>query len=64
MKTGVRQMAFYLWQKYQLVAQSEIRLCGFRPGGSGNFLEKIDSGLMGVVLKRMMMRAAATVAES
>ena len=62
-ETGVRQMAFYLWQKYSLSHKVKFVSVDFAPVVS-EILQKVDSGLMGVVLKRMMMRAAATVAES
>ncbi|MBU2426976.1 MAG: tRNA 4-thiouridine(8) synthase ThiI [Gammaproteobacteria bacterium] len=62
-ETGVRQMAFYLWQKYSLSHKVKFVSVDFAPVVT-EILEKIDNGLMGVVLKRMMMRAATTVAES
>lgn len=62
-ETGVRQMAFYLWQKYSLSHKVKFVSVDFAPVVT-EILEKVDNGLMGVVLKRMMMRAAATVAES
>lgn len=62
-ETGVRQMSFYLWQKYSLSHKVKFVSVDFAPVVT-EILEKIDNGLMGVVLKRMMMRAAATVAES
>ncbi len=62
-ETGVRQMAFYLWQKYSLSHKVKFVSVDFAPVVT-EILEKIDNGLMGVVLKRMMMRAATTVADS
>lgn len=62
-ETGVRQMAFYLWQKYSLSHKVKFVSVDFAPVVA-EILQKVDSGLMGVVLKRMMMRAATTVAES
>lgn len=62
-ETGVRQMSFYLWQKFSLSHKVKFVSVDFAPVVS-EILTKIDSGLMGVVLKRMMMRAASTVAES
>ncbi len=62
-ETGVRQMAFYLWQKYSLSHKVKFVSVDFAPVVD-EILTRIPSGLMGVVLKRMMMRAAATVAES
>lgn len=61
-ETGVRQMAFYLWQKYSLSHKVKFISVDFAPVVN-EILSTIDSGLMGVVLKRMMMRAAADVAD-
>ncbi|WP_337880429.1 tRNA uracil 4-sulfurtransferase ThiI [Rheinheimera sp.] len=61
-ETGVRQMAFYLWQKFSLSHKVKFVSVDFAPVVN-EILEKIDNGLMGVVLKRQMMRAAAVVAE-
>ena len=62
-ETGVRQMAFYIWQKYSLSHKVKFVSVDFAPVVD-EILSRIPSGRMGVVLKRMMMRAAATVAES
>ncbi len=62
-ETGVRQMAFYIWQKYSLSHKVKFVSVDFAPVVD-EILSRIPSGMMGVVLKRMMMRAAATVAES
>lgn len=61
-ETGVRQMAFYLWQKFSLSHKVKFVSVDFAPVVT-EILEKIDNGLMGVVLKRQMMRAAEVVAE-
>lgn len=61
-ETGVRQMAFYLWQKFSLSHKVKFISVDFAPVVT-EILEKVDNGLMGVVLKRQMMRAAAIVAE-
>lgn len=61
-EAGVREMAFYLWQKYSLSHRVKFVSVNFAPVVE-QILENIDSGLMGVVLKRMMMRAASQVAE-
>ena len=60
-ETGVREMAFYLWQKYSLSHRVKFVSVDFAPVVS-EILQKVDSGLMGVVLKRMMMRPASQVA--
>ena len=61
-EAGVREMAFYIWQKYSLSHKVKFVSVNFAPVVE-QILENIDSGLMGVVLKRMMMRAASQVAE-
>jgi thiamine biosynthesis protein ThiI len=62
-EAGVREMAFLIWQKYSLSHKVKFVSVNFAPVVD-QILEKIDNGLMGVVLKRMMMRAASEVAES
>lgn len=62
-EAGVREMAVYLWQKYSLSHRVKFISVDFAPVVT-EILEKIDNGLMGVVLKRMMMRAATKVAEN
>jgi len=59
---GVKQVAYYLWSKYSQSHRVKFVAVPFEPV-VGEILEKIDNGLMGVVLKRMMMRAASRVAE-
>jgi thiamine biosynthesis protein ThiI len=61
-ETGVRQMSFYLWNKFSLSHKVKFVSVDFAPVVD-EILKSIDSGLMGVVLKRMMMRAGAQVAE-
>lgn len=61
-ETGVRQMAFYLWQKYSLSHKVKFVSVDFAPVVDA-ILSTIPAGLMGVVLKRMMLRAATEVAE-
>ncbi|WP_166837884.1 tRNA uracil 4-sulfurtransferase ThiI [Rheinheimera pleomorphica] len=62
-EAGVREMAFHIWQKYSLSHKVKFVSVNFAPVVD-QILETIDNGLMGVVLKRMMMRAASSVAES
>ncbi|QBL08978.1 tRNA 4-thiouridine(8) synthase ThiI [Rheinheimera sp. D18] len=62
-EAGVREMAHLIWQKYSLSHKVKFVSVNFAPVVE-QILENIDSGLMGVVLKRMMMRAASGVAES
>ncbi|WP_337024544.1 MULTISPECIES: tRNA uracil 4-sulfurtransferase ThiI [unclassified Pantoea] len=59
---GVRQVAHYLWQRYGRSHRVRFVAINFEPV-VGEILEKVDDGQMGVVLKRMMVRAASMVAE-
>ena len=59
---GVRQVAHYLWQRFGRSHRVRFVAINFEPV-VGEILEKIDDGQMGVVLKRMMVRAASMVAE-
>lgn len=61
-EAGVREMAFYIWQRYSLSHKVKFVSVNFAPVVE-QILERIDNGLMGVVLKRMMMRAGSQVAE-
>ncbi len=59
---GVRQVAHYLWQRFGRSHRVRFVAIDFAPV-VGEILEKIEDGQMGVVLKRMMVRAASNVAE-
>ena len=59
---GVRQVAHYLWKRYGSSHRVRFVAVNFEPV-VGEILEKVDDGQMGVVLKRMMIRAASKVAE-
>ncbi|KIO37697.1 tRNA s(4)U8 sulfurtransferase [Shewanella sp. cp20] len=59
---GVKQVAFHLWQKYGESHKVKFISVPFDPVVQ-EILEKIDNGQMGVILKRMMMRAASRIAE-
>ncbi|MBL1378789.1 tRNA uracil 4-sulfurtransferase ThiI [Zobellella iuensis] len=61
-EAGVREVVHYLWQKYGSSHRVKFISVPFE-GVVAEILEKIDKGHMGVVLKRMMMRAGAAVAE-
>ena len=54
-------MAYHLWQKYGESHKVKFISVPFDPVVT-EILEKIDNGQMGVILKRMMMRAAAKIA--
>ncbi|MFT5787941.1 MAG: thiamine biosynthesis protein ThiI [Shewanella sp.] len=59
---GVKQVAYHLWQKYGESHKVKFISVPFDPVVQ-EILERIDNGQMGVVLKRMMMRAAARIAD-
>ena len=58
---GVKQVAYHLWQKYGESHKVKFISVPFDAVVT-ELLEKIDNGQMGVILKRMMMRAAAKIA--
>ncbi|NIG62190.1 MAG: tRNA 4-thiouridine(8) synthase ThiI [Serratia symbiotica] len=59
---GVKQVAHYLWNRFAISHKVRFVAIDFKPV-VGEILEKVDDGQMGVVLKRMMVRAASQVAE-
>lgn len=59
---GVQQTAYYLWEKYGSSAKVKFVSIDFEPVVA-EILEKVDDGQMGVILKRMFMRAASMLAE-
>ncbi|MEB6337069.1 tRNA uracil 4-sulfurtransferase ThiI [Serratia rhizosphaerae] len=59
---GVKQVAHYLWNRFGSSHKVRFVAIDFEPV-VGEILEKVDDGQMGVVLKRMMVRAASKVAE-
>lgn len=59
---GVKQMAYHLWHRYSLSHRVKFIAVDFEPVVA-EILAKIDDGQMGVVLKRMMVRAGSRVAE-
>ena len=61
-EVGVKQVSHYLWNKYGASHRVKFFAVDFEPVVA-EILENIENGQMGVVLKRMMMRAAAKVAE-
>lgn len=59
---GVKQMAHYLWERFG--SSHKVRFIAIDFSNVvGEILEKIDDGQMGVILKRMMIRAAAKIAQ-
>ncbi|EGY34549.1 thiamine biosynthesis/tRNA modification protein ThiI [Aggregatibacter actinomycetemcomitans serotype e str. SC1083] len=59
---GVKQMAYYIWQRYGSSHKVRFVAINFE-GVVGEILENVDNGQMGVVLKRMMVRAASKIAQ-
>ncbi|HDZ56847.1 MAG TPA: tRNA 4-thiouridine(8) synthase ThiI [Pseudomonas xinjiangensis] len=59
---GVRQVAHYLWERY--AASHRLRFISVPfEGVVAQLLENVENSQMGVVLKRMMLRAANRIAE-
>ena len=61
-EVGVKQVSYYLWNKFGASHRIKFFSVDFEPVVA-EILEKVENGQMGVVLKRMMMRAAAKIAE-
>lgn len=59
---GVKQMAYHLWNRYSTSHKVRFIAINFEDV-VGEILENVENGQMGVVLKRMMVRAASQVAE-
>lgn len=59
---GVKQMAHYLWSRFGSSHKVRFITIDFAQV-VGEILEKVDDGQMGVILKRMMVRAASRIAE-
>ncbi len=58
---GVRQVAHYLWERY--AASHRLRFISVPfEGVVGELLQNVENSQMGVVLKRMMLRAANRIA--
>lgn len=59
---GVKQVAHYLWNRFGSSHKVRFVAVNFEPV-VGEILEKVEDGQMGVVLKRMFVRAASQIAE-
>jgi len=59
---GVKQVAYQLWNRFGSSHKVKFISIPFEPVVA-EILEKVDNGQMGVILKRMMMRAATLAAE-
>ena len=60
---GVKEVAYYLWHKYGASHSVKFVTIPFE-GVVSEILKNVENPQMGVVLKRMMLRAATQVAES
>ena len=60
-EAGVRQVSYYLWKKFGSAARVKFISVPFEEV-VGEILQNVDHSHMGVVLKRMMLRAAERVA--
>lgn len=59
---GVKKIAHYIWSRFSKSHKVRFFTINFK-SVVGEILEKIDHTQMGVVLKRMMIRAASKIAE-
>lgn len=62
-EVGVKEVALYLWQKYGASSKVKFITVPFE-GVVAEILKNVDDSYMGVVLKRMMLRAGTKVAEN
>lgn len=60
-KAGVQQVAYHLWQRFASSHKVYFVAVDFA-AVVAEIVQKIDDGQMGVVLKRMMVRVAASIA--
>src|SRR5690625_7458097 len=60
---AVKQVAYFLWQKFGASHSVKFVTVPFE-GVVAEILEHVDNAYMGVILKRMMLRAATDVAEA
>ncbi|MFT5758984.1 MAG: thiamine biosynthesis protein ThiI [Alteromonadaceae bacterium] len=61
-EVGVKQVSYYLWNKFGASHKVKFFAVDFEPVVA-EILENVENSQMGVILKRMMMRAAATIAK-
>lgn len=59
---GVKQMAYHIWNRFSGSHKVRFVAINFEKVVA-EILEKIDNGQMGVILKRMMVRAASKIAQ-
>ena len=61
-EVGVKQISYYLWSKFGASHKVKFFAVDFEPVVA-EILENVENSQMGVVLKRMMIRAATKIAE-
>jgi len=61
-EVGVKQVAHYLWERFGVSHGVKFITIPFE-GVVSEILERVDNSQMGVILKRMMLRAASKIAE-
>ncbi len=61
-EVGVKEVAFYLWQKFAASHRVRFITVPFE-GVVSEILSHVDNSQMGVVLKRMMLRAGTRIAD-
>ncbi|HCH70776.1 MAG TPA: tRNA 4-thiouridine(8) synthase ThiI [Colwellia sp.] len=61
-EVGVKQISYYLWNKFGASHKVRFFAVDFEPV-VGEILDNVENSQMGVVLKRMMIRAATKIAE-
>lgn len=61
-EVGVKQVSYYLWNKFGASHKVKFFAIDFEPVVA-EILENIENSQMGVVLKRMMIRAASKIAK-
>jgi len=61
-EVGVKQISYYLWNKFGASHKVRFFAVDFEPVVA-EILENVENSHMGVVLKRMMIRAATKIAE-
>ena len=62
-EVGVKEVALYLWMKYGSSSRVKFISVPFE-GVVSEILKNVDDSQMGVILKRMMLRAGSKVAEN
>jgi thiamine biosynthesis protein ThiI len=61
-EVGVKQVSHYLWERYGVSHGVKFVTIPFE-GVVSEILERVDNSQMGVILKRMMLRAASKIAK-